>query len=128
MIKLLCVQYSQKENFQIFNSKSIMKKFLVLSVSLLVGVFSAKAQTSQETTKEKKRERVEARLANLTPEQKAKLEEKVAARKAKIDSLSPEEKAALKGKRKELVEKWRSLSPEERKALKEEWKAKKAGN
>lgn len=124
----MCVQYSQKENFQTFNSQLIMKKFLFLSVSLLVGVFSATAQTSQEATKERKRGRVEARLANLTPEQKAKLEEKAAAHKARVDSLSPEEKAALKGKRKELLEKWRSLSPEERKALKEEWKAKKAGN
>lgn len=124
----MCVQYSQKENFQTFNSQLIMKKFLFLSVSLLVGVFSAKAQTSQEAIKVKKRERIESRLANLTPEQKAKLEEKAAAHKARVDSLSPEEKAALKGKRRELLEKWRSLSPEERKALKEEWKAKKAGN
>ena len=122
------VQFGQKENFQIFNAQSIMKKILVLSITLLVGAISAKAQTSQETTNERKRERVEARLANLTPEQKAKLEEKAAARKAKMDSLSPEEKAALKGKRKELVEKWRSLSPEERKALKAEWKAKKSEN
>jgi hypothetical protein len=88
----LYVQFGQKENFQIFNAQSIMKKILVLSITLLVGAISAKAQTSQETTNERKRERVEARLANLTPEQKAKLEEK----------------AALKGKRKELVEKWRS--------------------
>ncbi|MFY7828304.1 MAG: hypothetical protein ACOVQ4_14345 [Flectobacillus sp.] len=106
-----------------------MKKSFFLSISLLLALGSVKAQTStQETPKDRKRGRVEARLANLTPEQKAQLEAKVEARKAKLDSLSPEEKAALKGKRKELIEKWKSLSPEERKALKEQWRTKKAGS
>jgi acetylornithine deacetylase/succinyl-diaminopimelate desuccinylase-like protein len=97
-----------------------MKK-LILSALMLT--FIAIGVNAQATTDHPKKEKLEARLAKMTPEERAKFETKMAERKEKWASLSPEEKAAAKEKRKEMREKFKNMTPEERKAAKAEWKA-----
>ncbi len=98
-----------------------MKKLILSALMLTFIAIGANAQDA--THKEKHQAKLEAKLAKMTPEEKAKFEEKLADRKAKWDALSPEEKAAKKEKHKEMKEKFKNMTPDERKAAKAEIKA-----
>ena len=85
----------------------------------------ANAQVGNDHPKAK--EKLEARLAKMTPEERARFDAKMAEKKEKWASLTPEEKAAKKDKHKEkhkeMREKFKNMTPEERKAAKAEFKA-----
>lgn len=98
-----------------------MKKFILSALMLTFIAIGVNAQATNDH--HPKREKLEAKLAKMTPEERAKFEAKMTERKEKMANLSPEERAAAKGKRKEMREKFKNMTPEERKAAKAEWKA-----
>ena len=98
-----------------------MKKLILSALMLTFVAIGANAQVANDHPKAK--EKLEARLAKMTPEERAKFETKMAERKEKWANLSPEEKAAKKEKHKEMREKFKNMTPEERKAAKAEFKA-----
>lgn len=102
-----------------------MKKLIL---SALMVTFIAIGVNAQDVSKVEKHAtkyeaKHQAKLAKMTPEERAKFEEKLADRKAKWDALTPEEKAAKKGKHREMRERLKNMAPDERKAAKAEMKA-----
>ena len=98
-----------------------MKKLMLSALMLTFIAIGANAQDG--TRKEKHQAKLEARLAKMTPEERAKFEEKLADRKAKWDAMTPEEKTAKKEKHKEMKEKLKGMTPDERQAAKAEIRA-----
>ena len=95
-----------------------MKKIILSALMLTFIAIGANAQDHP-----KAKEKLEAKLAKMTPDERAKFETKMAEKKEKWANLSPEEKAGKKEKHKDMREKYKNMTPEERKAAKAEFNA-----
>lgn len=100
-----------------------MKKYLFSTIMCALVAITANAQeTKGSKGEDKKKAKIEAKTANMTPEEKAKFEAKLAERQAQWANMTPEQKEAAKEKMKEEREKRKAMTPEERKAAKGEGK------
>ena len=105
-----------------------MKKLIL--TAFVAALMAVSVQAQDKTPDERKAaraEKIKEKLDKMTPEQKAKFQEKMADRKAKWEAMSPADRQAAKEKMKEEREKFKAMTPEERKAAREKAKGKIGG-
>lgn len=81
------------------------------------------AATAQPTDAERAahRAKMEERMKNMTPEQKAEMQKRMEARHERMQNMTPAERAAAKEKWEARRKAWDAMTPEQKAAAKAKW-------